>query len=217
MRSLLTTRLAALAAVMLPIFLALAAAAPAAAADLTQRCTNPDDGYSVSLPRGWYYNEYVEGGDVDDVAACRFFSPEDFEVRPASGVADVAISIGREATPPDAEGAETTVDGRRAIVLQTEASEDGFDPAGTRYYQYWIDMGDDWLVAGTSDGPTWVGEFEDNAEILDAMMDSLTFGTTRLPDTALPALAQPGAAAAAGLVTVMLAMGMAARAAVRDH
>lgn len=180
---------AALATLLAPVLLVMASVMPVAATELTQRCTNPEEGYTVSLPRGWYYNETVEADGTDDVAACRFFSPDDFEVRPGSGVSDVAIGIGREATAPRAEGEATTVDGEPAVILETEANEDNFDPAGTRYYQYWIDIGADWLVATTTDAPGWVGEYEDNKAVLDAVMDSLTFGaaTPGLPDTAMPA------------------------------
>jgi len=206
MRSTLTTR-AVLAAVIAPVILAMAAATPVAAVELTQRCTNPEEGYTVSLPRGWYYNETVEADGTDDVAACRFFSPDDFEVRLGSGVSDVAIGIGREATAPRAEGEATTVGGKPAIILETEASDDSFDPAGTRYYQYWVDIGDDWLVATTSDGPTWVGEYEDNKDVLDAMMGTLTFGTTSLPDTALADATSPWPLAVGGMLLLLAAAG----------
>jgi hypothetical protein len=207
MRSIPTTRAAVLVAVIAPVILAMAASTPVAAVELTQRCTNPEEGYTVSLPRGWYYNETVEGDGTDDVAACRFFSPDDFEVRPGSGVSDVAIGIGREATAPRAEGEATTVGGKPAIILETEAGDDSFDPAGTRYYQYWIDIGDDWLVATTSDGPTWVGEYEDNKDVLDAMMGTLTFGTTSLPDTALADATSPWPLAVGGMLLLLAAAG----------
>ena len=185
MRFALTTRSAVLAAIIAPVILVMAAALPVAAVELTQQCTNPEEGYTVSLPRGWYYNETVEADDTDDVAACRFFSPDDFEVRPGSGVSDVAIGIGREATAPRAEGEATTVGGKPAIILETEANDDSFDPAGTRYYQYWIDVGAEWLVATTTDAPGWVGDYDDNKAVLDAMMDTLSFAPGSLPDTAL--------------------------------
>lgn len=207
MRSIFTTRAAVLVAVIAPVLVAMAAAMPVAAVELTQRCTNPEEGYTVSLPRGWYYNETVEADGTDDVAACRFFSPDDFEVRPASGVADVAIGIGREATAPRAEGEATTVGGKPATILETEASEESFDPAGTRYYQYWIDIGDEWLVATTSDGPGWVGEYEDNKVVLDAMMRTLTFGTTSLPDTALAEPTSPWPLAAGGTLLLLATVG----------
>ncbi|MDQ3691951.1 MAG: hypothetical protein M3406_18330 [Chloroflexota bacterium] len=206
MRSNLTTRAAVLAAIIAPVILAMAAVTPVTAVELTQQCTNPKEAYTVSLPRGWYYNETVEADDTDDVAACRFFSPEDFEVRPGSGVADVAIGIGREATAPRAEGQATTVGGKPAIVLETEANEDSFDPAGTHYYQYWIDIGDEWLVATTSDAPTWVSEYEDNKVVLDAMMGTLTFGTSSLPDTALVVPLNPWPAVVGGALLLLAAV-----------
>lgn len=139
-------------------------------------CTNEQDGYTVAYPDGWWANEFVEGGEVDDVAACRFFAPEEIEIRPASQAAGMAIAIGRQPTAPPLEGEATTVGGREAVVLEGVSTEDGpFDPAGTRTRQYWIELGDEWLVGTTSDGPAWEGDYDENVEILDAMMDSLEF------------------------------------------
>lgn len=211
MQSALTTRAAVLAAVIAPVTLVMAAAMPVAAVELTQQCTNPEEGYTVSLPRGWYYNETVEADGTDDVAACRFFSPSDFEVRPGSGVSDVAIGIGREATAPRAEGEATTVGGKPTIVLETEAKDDSFDPAGTRYYQYWIDIGDEWLVATTTDAPDWVGDYDDNKAVLDAMMDTLSFAPGSLPDTAVPIGTSVVPLAAGGMALMLLALAGATR------
>ena len=201
MRSL-TTRAAVLAA-STAILLAMAAV-PVSATELTHACTNHDDGYTVRLPDGWYHNERVEGGQLDDVAACRFFSPSDFEIRPATDAAGIAISISREASAPSAEDMETEVGGRPAVVLETTAGEGGFEPPGTRHYQYWIDMGDDWLVAGTSDGPNYVGDYAANIEVLQAMMDTLTFGTGTLPDTAMGSWGGGWLGLAAGIILVAL-------------
>jgi hypothetical protein len=170
--------------------LSLVVLAPVGAQTLTQECTNPDFAYTVSFPDAWYANARVEGGDLEDVAACRFFSPQEFDVRPQSEVAGIAIAISPQATgPADARTPDTEVGGKPAYVRETTVAEDGFEPAGTRHYDYWIEIGpDSWLVAGTSDAPAFVGEYEDNQAILDAMMDGLSFGSTRpgLPDTALP-------------------------------
>jgi hypothetical protein len=155
--------------------------ATAAAADV--RCTNQIDGYSLRVPDGWYYNERVEGGEAEDIAACRFLSPSDFEIRPATDANGIAISIGREGTPPRAEGSDTTVGGLPATIIETVAGDDGFEPAGTRHYQYWIDTGDDWLVADTSDAPNYVGDYDANKATLDMVMDGLTFTAAKLPDT----------------------------------
>lgn len=167
----------------LALAFAIAAAGPAAAVELGASCDNPDDGYRISLPDGWYYNERVEGGALNDIAACRFFSPQDFEVQAATDATGIAISIGREATAPRAEGTETMVDGRSATIVETVAPDDAFEPAGTRHYQYWIDMGADWLVADTSDAPNYIGDYDQNRATLDAMIDTLRFSAAKLPDT----------------------------------
>lgn len=178
-------RLLLMAAV--PALLSLATFAPVGAQTLSQECTNPDFGYTVGFPAGWYVNEHVDGGELDDVAACRFFSPQDFEVRPQAGISGIAIAIGAEHSgPPGGRTPETTVGGKPAYVTETTTEEDGLEPAGTRHYDYWIEIGPDtWLVAGTSDAPTSVGDYEDNKVVLDAMMDDLTFASPKLPDTAV--------------------------------
>ncbi len=68
----------------------------------------------------------------------------------------------------------------------------GFEPAGTKTYSYWIELGDgSWLVASTSDGANWVGDYEENKATLDAMMGSLTFEGGMLPDTSIDAGSAP--------------------------
>ena len=178
------------AAVGIGALMLLMVVAPVGAQTLSQECENPDVGYTIAFPSGWYVNEHVEGGDVADVVACRFFSPEDFEVVPATGAANVAIAIGLQAGGPPAEfaGEPITVDGHAAFRGE-EVTPAGADvPEGTRYYNYWIDLGDGtWLLASTSDGPTSVGHYDANRSTLDAMMDSLDFGSASLPDTAMAA------------------------------
>ena len=190
---------------------AMVIARPAVAIELSEECTNPEDGYSLSFPQGWHVNQFVEGGEADDVAACRFFGPEPFDVRPATAISGIAIAIGREATAPRAEGQEATVDGRPAIIVETVADDGDFDPAGTRYYQYWIDVGSDWLVATTSDGPSWVGEYEANRETLDAMIEGLRFGSPTLPDTAVERAFAPSPAPVAVLLLLAIASTLLAR------
>jgi hypothetical protein len=197
-----------ISAISLPLVLTLAAVTPVAAVDLSQQCSNTDDGYSVSLPRGWYYNERVEGGDLEDVAACRFFGPEDFYVAPQAGIGGMAIAIGLgNDGPPGEMTPGTTVDGKPAFVTETTVGEDGLEPAGTRHYDYWIEIGPDaWLVAGTSDAPNFVGDYEENKAVLDAMMDSLRFGVASLPDTALATSPAAPLALASGLAMILLAL-----------
>ena len=194
----------------------LTTSAPVHAQDLGQDCTNPDDGYSVAFPTDWYANERVEGGESDDVAACRFFSPEEFVVAPASQATNIAVAIGVQQDGPQASGEQTTVGGRPATRIESVAAEGGFEPAGTQTYSYWIELSDGtWLVASTSDGPNWVGDYEENKAILDAMMESLTFEGGMLPDTAIDvgSVAPIGPALwSTGLLLVAFAMATALRA-----
>jgi hypothetical protein len=167
--------------------LGLASIGPVRAQTLSQECTNPDFDYTVAFPGGWFVNGHIEGGQLEDVSACRFFSPEDFEVRPQAGAAGIAIAIGPQATGPRG-GNPTTVGGKAAFVTETVVEEDGFEPAGTRHYDYWIEIGPDtWLVAGTGDSTAFVGGYDENKATLDAMMDSLDFDEPGLPDTAMSA------------------------------
>lgn len=162
-----------------------AMAAPVHAQELGEDCSNPDAGYTVEFPTGWHVNERVEGGESEDVAACRFFSPEEFTVMPASQATDISVAIGVQQDGPRDSGEQATVGGRPATRIESVAEDGGFEPAGTRTYSYWIELNDGtWLVASTSDGPNWVGDYEDNRATLDAMMESLTFQGGMLPDTA---------------------------------
>lgn len=184
------------------------AATPALAAELGQRCTNPDEGYVVGYPETWLTNDRVEAGALPDVSACRFFGPEPFEVRPASGIGGVGITITTRADDPPAGGRPTTVDGRPAQAVETVAAEDGLEPAGTRSYQVWIEDGTEWLVLTTSDGPTWVGGYEQNRTVLDAMAGSLDFEDRSLPDTAVPARPPMlGWVSGAVVAAILLALG----------
>lgn len=189
-----------------------ALAAPVHAQDLGQNCTNPDDGYRIAFPTGWYVNERVDGGESDDVAACRFFSPDEFVVAPASQATNIAVAIGVQQDGPQASGEQTTVGGRPATRIESVASDGGFEPAGTQTYSYWIEFGDGtWLVASTSDGPNWVGDYLQNKATLDAMMESLTFESGMLPNTAIDVgSVPPVGAAVVGAGLLLIAVSLAA-------
>ncbi len=185
------------------------AASPVWAQELGQECTNSEVGYNVAFPTGWYVNERVEGGDLADVAACRFFSPQDFDVQPQSGIAGIAVAIdvGTQG-PPGALTPDTEVAGRPAFITETTVQEDGFEPAGTHHYDYWIELGPDtWLVAGTSDAPNFVGNYVENKAVLDAMMGTLSVGPDRLPDAAMsPPSVGSVALVGLGLVLILAAL-----------
>ena len=149
------------------------------AGPLTASCTNPDVGYTVNFPSNWFYNARVTGsGGAADIAQCRYFSSEDFTLTPSSEPTGVSIGMGVENVAFDAsEGEQVTVGGRDAIRVEAESDTPGFE--GT-FYVYRIDLGGGQTLASrTSD--RWVGPYEENKQILDAMMGSLAFGASATP------------------------------------
>ena len=145
------------------------------------RCENATDGYALDVPSDWYANPRVEAGEgLDDVAACRFFGPTEFEIAPNAGLpAGVAISVQvvPEAPPPSGEvveSGEMVVDGRDATVRLLETTSEGLTPAGTLVYEYLVVMDDGRvLLVGTDSSRD--GDFEEHRDVLDAMMESLDF------------------------------------------
>ena len=161
---------------------------------LTAACTNPEVGYTVNFPNNWYYNTHVAGeGAAEDVEACRYFSSEDFTVTPGSEPTGVSIAISSDHSAFDASADElVTVGGRQAARYESESTTPGFKGM---YYVYSIDLGDGTtLAAQTSD--RWVGDYEENKDILDAMMQSLVFGVQATPTPGPTTL--PDAAASVG-------------------
>jgi len=144
--------------------------------NLTQTC---DSGrYAIDYPEGWHTNS----GDVAD-AACGWFSPDPFEVEPATELLteivmyidpvayeDVLDSPGIEDA---SERSETTVDGFPATRIERPSDGPSIEP-GTMATQYYIDLGDgETMIATTYDLEDF--DYEINRDILDAMIESLTF------------------------------------------
>ncbi len=67
----------------------------------------------------------------------------------------------------------TTVDGRAAVRMESESTGGGLHEPYFRAYQYFVDLGEETMVATTYDAgePT----FERRRRILDAMMRSFDF------------------------------------------
>ena len=82
-------RLLAVAA--LPAVLSIGSAASVLGGDLEQECTNPDVGYSVAYPTGWWTNE-----------ACTFFAEESADVPDHAGLPPIVAinaSVSTESSP----------------------------------------------------------------------------------------------------------------------
>jgi hypothetical protein len=143
----------------------------------TESCANPAIGYSIEYPAGWRTNP----GDV--MPECALFDPDPIPVEPATELPfDIAVALRREAVPLETlTGAqrgrrvllqeETTVDGRAAVRMEIETTEDLLRPAGSRTYGYYVDLDGATLVAETHD----VGAiaYERKQLILDAMVARL--------------------------------------------
>lgn len=144
-------------------------------------CTNAEAGYTLTMPDGWHTN----AGDV--VARCSVFDRERFVVEPNTELpADLAVRI-IEADRPYEELADEahreeissrtdTAGDRAAIVVESEATGEGFYPDGTRIYTWYVDAssgGDDRaLVANTIDV---ADDYAGNRAALDEMMGTLEF------------------------------------------
>lgn len=147
-------------------------------ARLTQRCTNPQTGISISYPAGWLTND----GDV--MPPCSAFDPRAVDLPRESEIPfDIAVTLGVEENPFDPDVASNewervvsvepaTVAGRRAIRVETEATGQGLADRGMRSLRYVVDIGDRrTLVASTHDAGR---EYETNKNVLARMVQTIS-------------------------------------------
>jgi hypothetical protein len=143
------------------------------------RCENSVEGYAVQVPQDWFANPEIiapEGGD--DVPACRFFAPAEFEVRPNSGVPpSVAISFQLVDALAPGDGTElsrteTMFDGHDALLREAEVTQEPFLPAGTLVYEVWVSLDDGRYLFISTDSAR-DGDYEDHKRVMDQMMATL--------------------------------------------
>jgi hypothetical protein len=138
-------------------------------------CTGPS-WVTVRYPAGWVTN----GGGA--VPACSMFGADDFPVVPASDVRTAPIAVGVEDLPfdvaaaalPDETGrAERTVDGHRAVRIESVAGP-GLWPEGTPSVRWVVDLGASVLVADA----VGLAPFDHarDVEVLDAMAAGFDLG-----------------------------------------
>jgi hypothetical protein len=145
----------------------------------TERCTDPDAGFRIEYPAGWRTNP----GEV--MPACSLFDPEPIRIEPATELPfDIAVTIRREnvafatvtAEQPHRRELlreELPVDGRRAVRMETELTEDMLRPAGSRSYRYYVEMDGTTLIAETHDAGDL--DYGRKQRILDGMVQTLRF------------------------------------------
>lgn len=145
---------------------------------LTQRCTNPQTGISVSYPAAWFTND----GDV--MPACSAFDSRPVELPRESEIPfDIAVTLNVDATPFDPDVASTqwerilsaeatTIAGRRAMRIEAEATGEGLADRGMRSLRYVIDLADGrTLVASTHDAG---GRYEEKKNVMTRMVQTIT-------------------------------------------
>jgi hypothetical protein len=147
-----------------------------------QICINSIDGYAVEYPEGWQAYE----GDIS--GPCTTFDTEPIEIGIGSELPlEIAITIGFEGIQLEAltgdvfgrrnlSSDRTTVDGKDAVRIESVTTGEGLHDRGISVYQYFVDLGDTTMIAGTYG----VGEipFERKRQILDAMMSTFDFDGT---------------------------------------
>jgi hypothetical protein len=142
----------------------------------TQRCENPEAGYALSFPAGWFV---AEGAEIEP---CTLFDPEPLMVPPRSEATGVAIRVDVRDVPfPQArqnslsEGEKTAedreVDGRSAARITGVLTEEVLLPAGTRITTWLVEHGGRTFTIGADDAGS--DDYEATLEVLDEMVASL--------------------------------------------
>jgi hypothetical protein len=157
--------------------------APSGALGDATECENEELGYEVDYPGDWWANERIEPeGDLTPIPACQYFAPTGVELQPNAGLpSGIAIRFeipDQEIDPAEGEVLsqdDTTVDGRDALIVETEpAPQPGFVPEGSHVYRYIVELSDGRQLVATTDDILQDGaRYEDAKAILDAMMETL--------------------------------------------
>jgi hypothetical protein len=157
----------------------------------TRKCAGPGGAYTVRYPASWFT---VEHGSVP----CRFFHPEPFTLPESTEAPGLAVRVVVAPAPFDVivpplhgQGAiDETLSRRNGFVarhrtarIDSRTRNAGILPAGTRQLTWYVETGEETLVATTSDNAS-SGRFGSNAEVLDAIVAALRF----------PPIASPGGA-----------------------
>lgn len=148
-------------------------------------CENPELGYRVEYPAGWWANDLIDPGEDDPgftpIIACTYFAPDPVELQPNAGLpSGIAVQFGAADAEPVINGEileeeAVPVDGREAVrrVEQPEPSP-GFIPEGSLIYRYLIELDDGtYLMASTDNILQDDAAYEESRRVLDTMMDEL--------------------------------------------
>lgn len=139
---------------------------------LEASCTGPEDRYEVRYPDDWH---------TDDPTACRFFDEEPLGEAiggPALGAVTVRLEpvafddvVGPDETVRVLSSEEATIDGHPAVRQVQESTGAGVGPEGVLSYTYFVELGDETLIASTQDADGV--DFDERRRLLDEMVASL--------------------------------------------
>ncbi len=151
-----------------------------------QRCSRPDLGFSIAYPGGWYTPGQGELGTSPGPAKfeCLLFEPKPFQVPLETAPVALVVSVSHESfarklsddTDPSyvqvLAQQDTRIAGVPAVRLETEASGQGAENRGTKYYDYILDLGSRGeITVGTT---SVAGDYEANKSVVDQAAASLT-------------------------------------------
>jgi hypothetical protein len=153
---------------------------PVADVALEQSCENDVWGYTVEYPGEWVTN------DENLLPECSAFDPEDvvidleaeFPVESAIifnfSFQEFGMLTAEDETRDEITRMEITVDGENAVFIHWTATEGHpLYPEGTEGYEYFIERGDNTLIAGTYDLEGLEPDFDERRDILDTMMATI--------------------------------------------
>lgn len=167
--------------------------APAVLPSGWERCANGVVGYSIGYPGDWYTTD-VLNGEQDSGFACQWFDPVPFGDAGnvvSEGFAyplEVGVRIGgladvlADETMGDVRvlvRESTSVGNHRAVRLEVEFGDSPIVPAGTRLYEYVVELTPNrTLRIFTADQSGIAGEYEENRSIVDLAASTIRFTAT---------------------------------------
>lgn len=145
-------------------------------------CTDPVGGFAIGYPADWHHTSLTDGSE------CRLFDPEPLEL-PEVANDDVTAAVILDHVSADYDrhlelsegggpGSEildeehTTLDGRRARRRELVSTGEAMYPEGVRTLSWTIDLDGETLVISSADHHV-DGDFDEHAEIVDAMAASI--------------------------------------------
>jgi hypothetical protein len=147
-------------------------------------CSNHDRGFAIGFPARLHTDE------VADHESCEYFDPDPFDVPPQSDFSGTALEIdpGGEDYQVVVDGLvdrrfarvlarkETTVLGRPAVRIETEATGQGFEDRGVKLTTWVVDRDGAAFVVRTTGFPG-KGDYETRQGTLDRAIETLAFFT----------------------------------------